>query len=325
MEPRNPIALKFDRLSHTFDGRRFVLTDISLEIDAGQFVSLVGPSGCGKTTLLNAAAGTHPPSHGVVTVYDGSNGPRIVNEPSRNCGIVYQRYSLFPHLTALENVAFGLMVDETGMLFRMLRIKRQESYRYGERLSWRELKPLHRAEAREMLAKLHLGYAESRYPHQLSGGEAQRVAIAQALIMKPRVLLLDEPFGALDQATRESLQMMLLKLYAENAEARGRGADVPYTVLIVTHELREAVLVGDRVVGIARLRDEGGISDERTPSASTVVYDATAPVVKPEEFAAFPNVSRLTDQIQEIRNAVFSAKITRTQEDFNEVRVRKAD
>ena len=196
-----------------------------------------------------------------------------VTSPGRDRGIVYQRYSLFPFFSARENVAFGPLVDQTGLAFRFFKYFR-----------FRALRRSFLERAGDLLTKLKLGSALHLYPEEMSGGMRQRVAIAQALIMKPKILLLDEPFGALDEATREDLQSMLLELYQENLDAKKSGAQPPYTILIVTHELNEAILVSDRLVALSQHWDWKGKKIPRAPGA-TVAYDAVAPVFKPgEEF-----------------------------------------
>jgi len=239
----------------------------------------VGPSGCGKSTLLRAILGTHPPKQGEIR----ANG-KAISEPNREVGIVYQHYSLFEYLTAQQNVAFGLKLDQTSLAFRMFNF-----------FKWREMRSRHMEEASQMLDKVWLGEANKLYPHEMSGGMRQRVAIAQALIMKPKILLLDEPFGALDEATREELQLMLLHLYRENVEARKRQEAPAYTILIVTHELNEAFYVADRVVGLSQYHEHGA-------EGATIVYDKPAPVFDP---TAAKDYQFFTDQKEELRRAVF--------------------
>jgi NitT/TauT family transport system ATP-binding protein len=274
---------------HKSFGDKAVLYDVSLKVAPGQIVALVGPSGCGKSTLFNAILGTHAPTHGhIVIVRNGT--VHVVEGPNRNCGIVYQHYALYPFLTVLEGVAFGLMLDETSLPFRCFRP-----------LAWRKLRREHLEKARAALRRVHLTEGDfGKYPDELSGGMRQRVAIAQAIVMRPQLLLLDEPFGALDEATRESLQTMLLEFYDENCAARSRGEPPPYTILIVTHELTEAIYVADRVLGLSQHWDWRAEGHERCPGA-TIVYDKPAPVYRPgdakdyEQFAA---------QRKEIREAV---------------------
>ena len=244
---RDTLSLEVRDLSHGFGAKR-VLADIQLKILRGQFLSLVGPSGCGKSTLLNSIVGTQDPERGEIRIFrtaavDGT----VVRGPGRDRGIVYQHYSLFPFLTARENVAVGPILDETSPGYRVLCYP-----------LWRRRKKEYLKEAGEFLERVKLADAMNLYPHQMSGGMRQRVALAQALIMKPEIILLDEPFGALDEATREELQRMLLGLYQENQEAKQRGQRPPYTLVIVTHELNEAIYVGDRVVGLSQYWDWQG-------------------------------------------------------------------
>ena len=156
-----------------------------------------------------------------------------------------------------------------------------------------------------MLEKVRLGDALRLYPAEMSGGMQQRVALAQALIMKPSILLLDEPFGALDEATREGLQNLLLDLRSENMAAAAAGLPAPHTVVIVTHELNEAILVGDRVVGLSQYWDWESEGHASCPGA-TVVYDSPSPIFKPKEGRDF---KAFAAQRQEIRDTVFEPKI----------------
>ena len=272
------IVLECRNLGHWF-GAKKVLNKVNLRISRGQIVALVGPSGSGKSTLLRAILGTHPPRAGEVLM-DG----QAYRKPHRDRGIVYQRYSLFPFLTAERNVAFGPKLDKTSLLFRC-----------GKFWEWWRIRQQHRAEAGELLERVGLGAARHQYPAELSGGMQQRVAIAQALIMRPKLLLLDEPFGALDEATREDLQLMLLQLYQENVEARERGEAPPYTILIVTHELTEALYVSDRVLGLSQYH-EGGTD------GATIVYDKAAPVYRPNQPK---EISDFFEQKEELLRAVF--------------------
>ena len=159
----------------------------------------------------------------------------------------------------------------------------------------------HLEAADALLEKVGLGDAIHRYPHELSGGMRQRVAIAQALIMKPSILLLDEPFGALDEATREELQLLLLSLYEENCTAKANGEVPPYTILIVTHELTEALYVGDRVLGLSQYWDWKAAGLEASPGA-TIVYDKPAPVYAPGQIKRY---EEFVTQREEIRRLVF--------------------
>ena len=206
------------------------------------------------------------------------------DSPSRDRGIVYQKYSLYPFLTAKKNVAFGLMLDQTSLPFRLFQFWK-----------WWELRKQHLQEAEALLHDVGLSEAVDQYPVEMSGGMRQRVAIAQALIMKPKLLLLDEPFGALDEATREELQLMLLRLYEQNLEAKEKGEPAPYTILIVTHELNEALYVSDRVLGLSQYHQEG-------KDGATIVYDKPAPLFKPGDAK---EIQHFEEQKEELRVAVF--------------------
>jgi NitT/TauT family transport system ATP-binding protein len=183
------------------------LQDVTLEVPQGQFLTLVGPSGSGKTTLLDLLGGLSRPTSGQVIV-DGAE----VTGPGLDRGIVFQQYALFPWRTALANVTFGL---ERQGLSRRDRTER----------------------AREYLTLVGLAGFEDRYPHELSGGMKQRVAIARSLAYRPGILLMDEPFAALDAQTREQLQDELLRIWAATGT----------TVVFITHGIDEAVYLGQRV------------------------------------------------------------------------------
>ena len=189
-------------------GANEVLRDISLNIADGEFICLLGPSGCGKTTLLNAIAGFVFPSAGELRV-DG----HAVRGPGADRGVVFQEYALFPWFTVEENVQYGP---------RLARVK-------GDAL---------RAISDHYLRLVGLEEYKGHYPNQLSGGQRQRVAIARALAAKPAILLLDEPFGALDAMTRESLQEELVRIW--EAERR--------TCIFVTHSIGEAVFLAEKIV-----------------------------------------------------------------------------
>lgn len=288
-------------ISHCF-GPKLVLHDVSLRVMQGEIVGLVGPSGCGKSTLLRAIVGTHPPRQGLVLSQPLGGGPlQMICQPGRDRGIVYQHYSLFPFLTAQKNVAMGLMLDQTSIPYRMLRFPK-----------WAKLRKAHLEEATAFLERLGLGDAINRYPSELSGGMRQRVAIAQALIMKPQILLLDEPFGALDEATREELQRLLLNLYLENNQAQREGRAAPHTIMIVTHELNEAIYVGSRVVGLSQYWDWRKEGINQHPGA-TIVYDSPAPVFLPDDERDF---SAFRDQRNAIRIEVFDPEHCQARDAF---------
>jgi NitT/TauT family transport system ATP-binding protein len=239
----------FHRYPRPTGGHQLVLSGIDLTVSTKEFVSVVGPSGCGKSTLLRLVLGSEVPWRGTVRA-DG----RVVSHPDRSRGIVFQRYSLFPHLTVLENVVFGLELDGTWLLEKWLTwpwYRRTHQRRYVER-------------AMEHLRTVKLDEHAHKYPQQLSGGMQQRVAIAQALIMQPRILLMDEPFGALDPGTREALQLVMIENFHQRDTA----------VFFVTHDLEEAAFVGSRLVVLSQYWTE----DDGSPSeGATIVMDVPTP------------------------------------------------
>lgn len=203
--------VQIQNVTKEFVGRRetvVAVDGVSLDLADNEFVALVGTSGCGKSTLLSIVAGLQEPSAGQVLV-DG----QLVEGPGRDRGVVFQAYTLFPWLTALENVEFAL---------------REEPLNRSER----------RARAREQLQLVGLEQFADAHPSQLSGGMKQRVAIARALSYHPKILLMDEPFGALDALTRQLMQELLTRVWEQHR----------LTVLFVTHDVEEAVYVSDRVV-----------------------------------------------------------------------------
>ncbi|WP_137939233.1 ABC transporter ATP-binding protein [Chitinivorax sp. B] len=196
------------KVFQTADKPVVALKDINLTIPHGQFVCLLGPSGCGKSTLLNAVAGFSLPSNGQIIV-DG----KTVREPGPDRGMVFQEYALFPWMTVSQNIGFGL------------EIKGRSKADIKERVE-------------SLLAKLHLSDFRDRYPKDLSGGMRQRVAIARVLALDSPIMLMDEPFGALDALTRRTLQDELLKIWAEFGK----------TILFVTHSIEESIYLADRIV-----------------------------------------------------------------------------
>jgi putative spermidine/putrescine transport system ATP-binding protein len=192
-------------------GNRTVLRDVSLDLKAGEFVSLLGPSGCGKTTLLRIVAGFDQPDSGRV-VLEGRDISGLA-PAKRQMGMVFQAYSLFPNMTAQENVQFGL------------RVRRHDATAQQRR-------------AREVLDLVGLGEHAQKYPHQLSGGQQQRVALARALAISPALLLLDEPLSALDAKVRVQLRDEIRRIQQETG----------VTTLFVTHDQEEALSISDRVV-----------------------------------------------------------------------------
>ncbi|MGC2408998.1 MAG: sulfate/molybdate ABC transporter ATP-binding protein [Methyloceanibacter sp.] len=210
------------------------LHGVSLAIESGELVALLGPSGSGKTTLLRILAGLDIPTGGRV-MFDGDDALTLTVQ-ERNVGLVFQNYALFRHMTVLDNICFGLRVRP-----RARRPSRKDI----------------RKRALELLDLVQLSGLEKRYPSQLSGGQRQRVAFARALAIEPRLLLLDEPFGALDAKVRRDLRRWLLELHNKTG----------HTTVFVTHDQEEALELADRVV----VMSEGKIEQIGTPDQ---VYDA---------------------------------------------------
>lgn len=280
--------LEIKKLSHSY-GENNILYNIVSNIVPGQFVALVGHSGCGKSTLFKTILGTLRPTQGEVLV----NGSKVKG-PNRNVGIVFQQYTLDSSLTVEQNVALGPKLDKTNIPFRI--------FQY---FKWRKLREQQIADSHEILKKVRLSEEQfKKYPADLSGGQKQRVAIAQALIMKPSVILLDEPFGALDESNRESAQKMLQRMYQENIEAKKNGSIPPYTVIIVTHEINEAIIVSDRVLGLSRNWNDG--LDEGQKLGATIVYDKSSPAFHPDDPKELYDIIH---QKEEIREIVLSGKI----------------
>jgi NitT/TauT family transport system ATP-binding protein len=197
-----------NKIFKTADNEVVALKDINLDIPQGQFVCLLGPSGCGKSTLLNAMAGFSLPSSGGISA-DG----QAVTGPGPDRGMVFQEYALFPWMTVEENIRFGLEIKGMG-------------------------KPEMETIIARLMHKLGLSEFRSRFPKDLSGGMRQRVAIARVLALDSPILLMDEPFGALDALTRRNLQDELLRIWAELGK----------TVIFVTHSIEEAIYLADRIV-----------------------------------------------------------------------------
>ncbi|WP_440784368.1 ABC transporter ATP-binding protein [Pseudomonas syringae] len=217
-----------------------VLEGLNLDVTEGEFCTLVGASGCGKSTFLRLLLGQETPSRGSITL----DGKALASEPDASRGVVFQRYSVFPHLSVLDNVALGLELPRSPLLGRL----------FGQ------AKSQAREHAAQLLEKVGLSHALDKYPTQLSGGMQQRLAIAQALIMKPRVLLLDEPFGALDPGIRKDMHHLLLDLWRETK----------LTVFMVTHDLSEGFNLGTRLLVFDKVRH-----DPHEPGAygARITYD----------------------------------------------------
>jgi len=221
-------------------GDQVVLENLNLEINEGEFCTLVGASGCGKSTFLKLLLGQETLTRGELLL----EGETFPEEPDRNRGIVFQRYSVFPHLTVRQNVLMGLELEQKPVLGKLFGKARKEAL----------------ARVDEMLESVGLTASADKWPHELSGGMQQRLAIAQSLIMRPRVLLLDEPFGALDPGIRKDMHELLLKLWRE----------IGITIFMVTHDLQEGFFLGTRLLVFDKTRN-----DPHAPGAygATITYD----------------------------------------------------
>ena len=221
-------------------GQDVVLERLNAKVEEGEFVTVVGASGCGKTTFLKMMLGTESPTRGQLLL----DGKPIPDEPDETRGIVFQRYSVLPHLTAVESVMLAGELESSRWLGRVFG---------GKRRALRE-------QAEEMLASVGLDQALGKYPHELSGGMQQRLALAQALIKKPRILLLDEPFGALDPGIRRDMHELVLDLW--------RKQDL--TVFMITHDLAEGFFLGTRMWVFDKER-----LDPQTPGSygARITYD----------------------------------------------------
>ncbi|KAB2898695.1 sulfate/molybdate ABC transporter ATP-binding protein [Paenacidovorax monticola] len=217
------------------------LRDVSLDIQSGELIALLGPSGCGKTTLLRIIAGLETPDTG--SIHFSGEDTTDVHVRDRGVGFVFQHYALFRHMTVFENVAFGLRVKPR-----------------GERPSEAQIKQ----KVTDLLKLVQLDWLADRYPSQLSGGQRQRIALARALAVEPKVLLLDEPFGALDAKVRKELRRWLRRLHDE----------LHVTSIFVTHDQEEALEVADRVVVInqGRIEQSGSPQEVWDQPASPFVY-----------------------------------------------------
>ena len=221
-------------------GEKVVLEQVTLDVEDGAFVSIIGPSGAGKSTFLRLALGQEGPSRGRILL----DGAPLSPEPGPDRGVVFQRYSVFPHMTALENVLFGLDCAGSPLIGRLSGAARREAH----------------DRAKSLLERVGLGHNLKAYPRALSGGMQQRLAIAQALITRPRILLLDEPFGALDPGVRLDMHVLITELWREHG----------LTILMVTHDIKEAFKLGTRVIAFDKRRHDAQLPHSY---GSTAVYD----------------------------------------------------
>ncbi|SOC51677.1 NitT/TauT family transport system ATP-binding protein [Chromohalobacter canadensis] len=221
-------------------GNQVVLERIDFRVDAGEFVTLVGASGCGKTTFLKLLLGTERITRGSLTL----DGKPLPNEPGPDRGVVFQKYSVFPHLTVLGNVMMAEELARSKWLGKLFGTARRQA----------------RDAAVSRLQEVGLENALDKYPHELSGGMQQRLAIAQALMMEPRILLLDEPFGALDPGIRQDMHALITRLWQEQQ----------LTIFMITHDVKEAFALGTRLWVFDKIRH-----DPQAPEAygATITYD----------------------------------------------------
>jgi NitT/TauT family transport system ATP-binding protein len=254
-------VIVLDRVAKSFATRAgdtvAALGDVSLEIRPNELVCLVGPSGCGKSTLLRLVAGLLAPSAGTVTI-----GGTAVTEPRADTGIVFQAPTLLPWATVLDNVLFP--VDMMGRLDAAAR-----------------------ARARALIELVGLAGFEGKYPRELSGGMQQRAGICRALVHDPDILLMDEPFGALDALTREELTMEVLRIWREQ----------PKTILFVTHSIPEAVLLADRVVVMSA-----------RPGRVAEIIEVRLPRPRDFDMEARPEFQSATHRIREL---IFGGRVVR--------------
>jgi NitT/TauT family transport system ATP-binding protein len=280
----DPAGLEEKNILHIQDlyklyGSKVVLDNIDLSVARGEFCTVVGPSGCGKSTLLRMILGQERPTNGNLFI-DGCPA----DSANKERGIVYQKYSLFPHLTVLENVLLGKKLCAG----------------FAERFRKRKL---FIDEAMLFLEKVKLQEHYKKYPHELSGGMQQRVAIAQAVIMKPAILLMDEPFGALDPGTRESMQVFILELWEETS----------MTIFFVTHDLEEACYLGTRLIVLSQFYSDGRTNNGNKGAKIVADYPLPRKAISTMVKAR----AEFGELIQKIRNDGFDPQSMRHVTEFN--------
>ncbi len=254
--------IRFNRVGKEY-GQHIVLESITTQVQEGEFVSLVGTSGCGKSTFLKMLLGTEQPSSGEAWL----DGKPLSKEPGPDRGIVFQKYSVFPHLTVRQNLLAGLEFSRSPWLGKLFGSAKKAALE----------------EVDHWVSAVGLTRAALQYPHELSGGMQQRLAIAQALIKRPRILLLDEPFGALDPGIRKDMHQLLLRLWTEHK----------LTVFMVTHDLHEGFYLGTRLWVFDKTRIDPQAPDRY---GSTITYD-------------LPLHSNSAPQVQEIAEHLDAADV----------------
>jgi NitT/TauT family transport system ATP-binding protein len=247
-------------------GHHVVLENLNLTVKDREFVTIVGASGCGKTTFLRMLLGIEQPTRGQLLI----DGKPVPPEPGADRGVVFQRYSLFPHLTVLENLLLGLELSGSRALGRLFGAARRNALE----------------KANHLLAAIGLHTARNKYPSQLSGGMQQRLSIAQSVICEPKILLLDEPFGALDPGLTADMHEIILELWRTHR----------MTIFMITHDLKESFQLGTRLLVFDKRRH-----DPQFPEAfgATVTYDIPLnrqhplQASAPRENPATPAISRV--------------------------------
>lgn len=221
-------------------GQQVVLEQLNKSVEEGEFITIVGASGCGKTTFLKMLLGTEAISRGQLLL----DSKPLPGEPGPERGIVFQRYSVFPHMSVLDNVVLSLELEKSRLFGRLFGRARKEA----------------RQVATQMIEAVGLGHALHKYPHELSGGMQQRLALAQSLIKRPRILLLDEPFGALDPGIRADMHQLVLSLWQEHK----------LTIFMITHDIKEGFYLGTRLWVFDKCR-----IDPQAPNAygAQITYD----------------------------------------------------
>ncbi|MGA7800362.1 MAG: ATP-binding cassette domain-containing protein [Gammaproteobacteria bacterium] len=244
-------------------GGQVVLENVSVQVKDHEFCTIVGASGCGKTTFLRMLLGEERPTRGQFLI----DGQPLPDEPGPDRGIVFQRYSVFPHLTVLENVLLGLELQGAPLLGRLFGRRRREA--------------VERAEA--MLQEVGLYEARNKYATALSGGMQQRLSIAQSVIMQPRILLLDEPFGALDPGISADMHKLILRLWEEHK----------MTIFMVTHDIKEGFELGTRLLVFDKVR-----LDPQAPESygATITYDIPLNVTSPPPLTEIEQATKRTEQ-----------------------------
>jgi NitT/TauT family transport system ATP-binding protein len=224
-------------------GDSIILEKVNFSMEEGEFCTLVGPSGCGKTTFLRMLLGIEEPSKGKL-IFEGKDYPK---EPSDERGIVFQRYSTLSHINVIDNVIIGLEFEKSKFFGKLFGSRKKEAYKT----------------AMEILDAVGLADSKDKFPHELSGGMKQRLSIAQSLVKKPKLLLLDEPFGALDPGISQDMHELLLNIYKE----------LNFGVVMVTHDIGEAFKLGSRVLVFDKVK-----VDKEFPNrfGSTIVNDIDA-------------------------------------------------